>query len=348
MQSRLYQIDQLRGIAACGIMIFHFVSFRFGELPSDSFLGRIGIYGVSLFYVISGIALGHVYGEAQQSNWFPYRSFFVKRYFRLMPLFILATVMTILLSKKAFPASEIILNVTGLFALFDYDGGIATGAWSIGNEWIFYLMLPTLLAIWSHPNNMWRRILIALTILCVVFFAFTPTTSLAAYWNTYIHPLNQCVFFIVGSAFGYFHWHQRPIDWKTPLLGAAALVCFIFYPIAGDRIGLVTGFNRLILTSCVLVFALSWYRMNIRLWSPLEQFLVKLGDWSYSIYMLHPLVWILLVGSLKWLNWQWNEFIVIATACVICLFASMISYNWFERPAMQMAQRFIKRKISNP
>jgi exopolysaccharide production protein ExoZ len=347
MQARLYQIDQLRGLAACGIMLFHFVSFRFGELPSESILGRIGIYGVSIFYVISGIALGHVYGETQQKNGFPYRSFFVKRYFRLMPLFILATVATVVLSKKTYPVSDVLLNVTGLFALFDYDGGIATGAWSIGNEWVFYLMLPTLLAMWSHPNRVWRRFLCAMTILCTILFAFAPATSLASYWNIYIHPLNQCVFFIAGSAFGYFKWHQRLIDWKTPLIGAAALVCFMFLPITGDRIGLVTGTNRLILTSSVLLIALAWYRMNIRFWSPLENLLVKLGDWSYSIYMLHPLVWILLVGGLKWIGWQWNEYAVIAAACVICLFASMISYNWFERPSMQLAQRFIKGKINH-
>jgi exopolysaccharide production protein ExoZ len=344
MNTRLHQIDQLRGIAACGIMVFHFVSFQFGELPAESILGRIGLYGVSLFYVISGIALSHVYGPMLKTRSFPYRSFFLKRYFRLMPLFILATLVAIALSKKQFFPLQIGLNLTGLFALFQYDGGIATGSWSIGNEWVFYLIFPFILAAWSHKSNIWSRLIIMVTLAFWCVFAFHTSHSLANFWIHYIHPFNHLIFFLAGCAMGYQRLHLRPIDWKIPILGILALLVFCILPVYGDRIELVSGWTRLLLSACTICIALAWYRINIRFWNPLELTLFRIGDWSYSIYMLHPIVWALFVGTLKWLQWSWNPMLVIGAAACICIVLSGFVFHWVEKPIMQWSQGRILSK----
>ncbi len=50
---RLYNLDYLRGLAAFGIMVYHYMKYTFGTFTADSFMGKIGIYGVSVFYVLS-------------------------------------------------------------------------------------------------------------------------------------------------------------------------------------------------------------------------------------------------------------------------------------------------------
>jgi exopolysaccharide production protein ExoZ len=339
MKARLHQIDQLRGLAACGIMLFHFISFQYGELSSQDILGRIGLYGVSLFYVISGIALGHIYGSASDQKTFPYRSFFIKRYARLMPLFILATIIAIVASRDSFELQRVVLNLAGLFSLLDYDGGIATGSWSIGNEWVFYLLLPAILALMAVRNK-WIPMVIALAIFLVFCaFAWSGATELTSFWPHYIHPFNHLIFFVAGVGFGKYQLHQRPINWQMPVLGGSALLCFILWPASGDRIALVTGTSRLVLSATTILFALAWYRINIRFWTLIEKSLLHLGDWSYSIYMLHPLVWALVVGLLKKNGWNLTPETTVALCCALTIGASSISYRWLERPCMQWVNR---------
>lgn len=344
MKARLQQIDQLRGLAACGIMLFHFVSFQYGELASNQLLGRIGLYGVSLFYVISGIALGHIYGANTDDKPFPYKSFFIKRYVRLMPLFILATLATVVASKSTFQVERVLLNLTGLFAVFDYDGGIATGSWSIGNEWVFYLLLPTLLAIMSYGRR-WIQISSILLIIALTFvFAWPGAIDLASFWSSYIHPFNHLVFFVAGAVFGKYQLHLKPINWQTPVIGAIALLTFILLPVEGDRLALVTGMPRLVLSTATILVALSWYRINIRFWPPIEKSLLYLGEWSYSIYMLHPLVWAIVIGLMKKSTVILSPIGVITLCILLTLTASGITYRWLELPCMQWVSRRVSLK----
>jgi exopolysaccharide production protein ExoZ len=342
MNNRLEQIDQLRGLAAFGIMCFHLVSFGYGELDAHSFLGRVGLYGVSLFYVISGIAMGHVYGPLFKTRTFSSRSFYVKRYMRLMPLFIVVTLFTILVSKKQWLWTTIVLNLSGLFSLFDYSGGIATGAWSIGNEWV-YLMMPAILAIWSAQAWHWRALLWTISALLLGFFAFAPYEKLAIYWTSYIHPFNHLLFFVAGTYLGFHRLHEKPINWQIPVLGIVALIVFIATPCAGDRIGLVTGWNRLILAAATIAIALAWYRMHIRFIQPLEKILILLGEWSYSIYMIHPISWILLHGANHRLNWGWSTGVEILLCLALSLIGSAITYNWVEKPSIALGQRLLRK-----
>ena len=55
-------LDYFRGICALSIMIYHYSWFVLGQkYTSDNVIGRIGIYGVSLFYVLSGLTMFLVY-----------------------------------------------------------------------------------------------------------------------------------------------------------------------------------------------------------------------------------------------------------------------------------------------
>ena len=61
VNSRLHNLDYLRGLAAASIMFYHFTTWSFGEYDADTLIRRIGIYGVAIFYVLSGLTLYHVY-----------------------------------------------------------------------------------------------------------------------------------------------------------------------------------------------------------------------------------------------------------------------------------------------
>ena len=83
---RLYNLDYLRGLAAFGIMIYHYLSWTLGKFTADTFMGRLGIYGVSIFYILSGLTLFCVYNDKMTLSKKDVATFFKKRVFSIFPL----------------------------------------------------------------------------------------------------------------------------------------------------------------------------------------------------------------------------------------------------------------------
>src|SRR5690349_1671586 len=88
---RLGWLDELRGVAALGVMLAH--GARVLNLaPSHEVLG-MGIRGVQLFYILSGYILYRIYGDL--SNFSQFKSFIGNRFFRIAPLFYFVTLLCV-------------------------------------------------------------------------------------------------------------------------------------------------------------------------------------------------------------------------------------------------------------
>lgn len=148
---RINNLDYLRGFMAFAIMVYHYSSWTLHPFKSDSVLGVLGIYGVGIFYILSGLTLFIVYHEKIEIG--SLKSFFIKRVFRIFPLLWLSIFLSILLTGTKYTLKTIVLNLTGLFGVFEIDKYIATGSWSIGNELVFYLFFPIVLLIVNKKNG---------------------------------------------------------------------------------------------------------------------------------------------------------------------------------------------------
>jgi len=82
---RVESLDYLRGLMALAVMIYHYVAWTIGGLEADSVLGRLGIYAVSVFYILSGLSLAIVYND-RISSIGDVRDFMIKRVFRIFPI----------------------------------------------------------------------------------------------------------------------------------------------------------------------------------------------------------------------------------------------------------------------
>ncbi len=61
--NRIESLDWLRGLMAIAIMFYHLTSWHITPLDSSSVLGRLGIYGVSVFFILSGLSMAVVYSN---------------------------------------------------------------------------------------------------------------------------------------------------------------------------------------------------------------------------------------------------------------------------------------------
>lgn len=333
--SRLDTLDYLRGLAATSIMVYHYTSWSTGQISATHFLGRMGIFGVAIFYILSGLTLTHIYRNTLELTGKGLFSFYKKRALRIFPLLWAATFFSIVLSKKLPNSIDVILNLTGLFGFVKWDTYFATGAWSIGNELVFYSTFPLLLFAFRKSRTL-ILLISALLTACYVYFSFyliNPAKALDLQWSLYTNPLNQAIFFLSGMALNWI-FHDKSIQRPVILtLLISGVLIFLFLPTNTNTSDLVTGVTRIFFSFSSLFICLSFYKSTYILPFNLRNGLSFLGRASYSIYLLHPIVYAVSKVLLNLLFKHYfavPNFVIALFAGIMSLFVSYCTYEYFE------------------
>ncbi|WP_239617121.1 acyltransferase family protein [Cohnella mopanensis] len=349
---RVRSLDFLRGIMALLIMVYHYsgwigINFIY---PLNDLNNRLGIYAVSAFYLISGASLALAYMNQEVNNTL-LKSFVVKRFYRIVPLFYLATTLTILveeLSSLIFSNTlylpeikNLFLNYSLLFSWFDHDGYIATGAWSIGNELVFYSVFPLIL-IMLRKSVYYLVSFFGFSLILTGYFSTTllnDQQSLAEQWSDFINPLNQMYLFIGGLIIGWLFINKKlNIVWISKWLFVASILVFIFFPINGeDQINYVTGFGKVVLS--IAIFSMVMSAMPIKLKeSYLTTVLKFFGDISYSMYLIHPVVYTG-YGIIKTKMQLESNLTTMIVLMIFTISLSTVTYYFIEKPMIKIARR---------
>lgn len=125
--TRFYSLDVLRGVAALGIVFFHWQHFFFIGTESGSFdisglplfqwlylLYTKGYLAVDLFFFLSGFIFYWLYSQQISSGGITFKKFFWLRFSRLYPLHI-ATLLIVAISQKW------VLYETGSYFVYEYN-----------------------------------------------------------------------------------------------------------------------------------------------------------------------------------------------------------------------------------
>lgn len=338
--NRLYNLDYLRGLAAFGIMIYHYLSWTIGGFEADDFMGRVGIYGVSIFYILSGLTLYYVYYDKMKSSRQDIAAFVKKRIFRIFPLLWLATITAILLSRKLPDFSDLFLNLTGLFGFVKWETYFSTGVWSIGNELVFYVFFPFFILF----AKSFRPLFIILSVVIFslyIYFAFAklnPELTLSEQWKNYVNPLNQVFLFLSGFLTGLLFNKTKINNATIATLFFIGLGLFILNPAHGDLINLVTGVNRLIFTFCCLLICFCFYKLTFKFPIFIHKPLTLLGEASYSVYLLHPIIHDL-VGRLKNHTFHFPESVRLILSVYFTLVIAYYTYEYFEKYFIKLGKQ---------
>ncbi|MCX6182494.1 MAG: acyltransferase [Bacteroidetes bacterium] len=336
---RLHSLDYLRGLCAFGIMLYHFLPGSLEQYGSDNSIARLGVFGVSIFYILSGITLHHVYSNQLNFSKKSVVEYFTKRIFRIFPLLWTVTLLFLFLGSRSFEKDVIFLNFTGLFSIYKWDAAIATGAWSIGNELFFYSLFPVLLWTLTKSKPLFFSLLSLSFLLCIYysFFVMNEQSTLWTQWRSYTNPLNQVFLFVGGIYLG--HLLQNKIQKSNWILYALlfSITAFFIYPVSGDLIHLVTGTNRLVFYFLCFAICFCFYKLPVQVPNFLHQPLGKLGEMSYSVYLLHPIVYAALSHFYKE---ESNSFLFIFGAVVSTLSLSYLVYYFFEKKFIALGKSF--------
>jgi exopolysaccharide production protein ExoZ len=348
---RIDSLDWQRGLLAFAIMAYHLTSWELHALDASTLLGRLGIYGVSMFFVLSGLSMALVYNGYIRDAGSSLR-FFVRRIARIWPLLWVAVAFatgTAILAGQPPYWWLILVNLTTAFGFVDPAAYMNVGAWSIGNEMVYYALTPLFIVAYNRSLVVGNLLVLAAALVGAWFAVdvLVPDRSLADQWALYINPFNNLFLYCAGIAL-YYNFHEvRPGMGVVAGMFVVSVAIFLLYPVAGDQIRIVTGICRLAFSVASIVLVLAFYKNTVVLPAILAAPLTRLGVVTYGVYLLHPIVYrILLFVEKKW-HAQLPAPALVGGTMAVTIVLAMVSFEVLEAPVVRIGKRVTSRLSRN-
>ncbi len=371
---RYQALDGWRGICALLVAVHH---FHVNSHLYDVALVRNGYLFVDFFFVLSGFVISHAWGKRIRAAT-DFRSFMARRLARVWPLHVVVLGLFVAMegAKAAVLAHTAITaenapftGDTSLPALFSnlvlvHSLGLHDRAtwnypsWSISTEFYTYAVFGLLCLVGFGQRTVALALVAALAALVV-----------AAFSSEWLHTIADFGFFrcLYGFFIGcvvYRLMARRPprLPFAT-VLEAAAVAVAVLVVWHSDKGTPLSMAAPVVFGLVVAVFSAEAGALSRLLRGALPQ---ALGRWSYSVYLLHSLVLVLIgraagmAGSLTGtsltqpivVNGQvrpllvfggpWGGDLVVVAYVAVVAMAAALAWRWVEQPSQRLLHRLAR------
>ena len=353
--NHLDYVDALRGLAILGVIMVH--TNQYGKIIG-SIVGNVannGRMGVQLFYLASAFTLFLSMKSRMSKEKYPIRNFFVRRFFRIAPLYYIAIIYY--LWQSGFGArywlgdathisvANILSNVFFLHGFNPYwINSLVPGGWSIAVEMMFYVMLPFLFFKIKNINQAFNFLIITILanfILKVVLVNFDPTNS-DYLWGNYLgfYLPNQLPVFALGIIMFFIITEcqsLKEISGKSLLMFSIVLLGQLF-----------TGKS---IFSSPVIFGMGFLTLAISISRHKSKFIVNpiityIGKISFSMYLVHFAVlhWLTKFHLIDFVSSKTlNYCIRVTLVIVLTMIISTFVYHIVEIPFQKIGKKIISQ-----
>jgi peptidoglycan/LPS O-acetylase OafA/YrhL len=337
--ANLSALTGVRALAAFWVVALHFTRFddRFYNVGVANELVRAGALGVTVFFVLSGFIMTHVYRSKFRSNLSlsSWGEFLQNRVARLYPVHVVSALTMFAFAivgwrfgfvphRASFTPLSVLANVTLTQIWFSGVAAMNGVSWSISAEWFAYLLFPMVYFFLWKSGDDWPWIVAPLSLLaCHLAHTHSALVQISAEFS-----LGMAAYELQArkrrAGFG------KSAGILIVLLYLIALyyMSYTYYAV-GASLASVLLFSALVDPADIFGRLLS------------TRVLVYLGEISYSIYMWHMVVWIFLRRGLGvvlhvhvvprlWL---------IALGLLLTLVVSSLSYHFVEEPGRKAIRK---------
>lgn len=355
MQKKRFDgLNHLRATAILMVLVYHYRAFGHPEWVDQ--YGRFGWTGVDLFFVLSGFLITQqLVTEIKLYNTLNIKAFFVKRFFRIIPPYVIILMLYFFYpffrERESLPPLWKFLTFTQNSELDVISEGTFSHAWSLCIEEQFYILLPFLLLLLIKTNTLKYIVGISgFAIFCSILFryvswerlitSFADSDSFIKFWymNIYYPTYNRLDGLAVGVSFGYLFVYSKAfkqfIDSKgnTLFLLSLLFIAFSFW-FCTNQISAsasVIGFTLVALSYGLLVLAAisksSFLNQNR---SRITSLIAK---YSYSIYLSHKGIIHIVQNYTGFQSTYLSGNFVFLLCISFCLVGGFVMHSLIEKP----------------
>jgi peptidoglycan/LPS O-acetylase OafA/YrhL len=338
---RLGYLDPLRGILALCVAVYHLsVWYELTQSGSglNMALAKLGNYGVSAFFVLSGFLLFRTasWSRIQKEG---LGHFWLRRFLRLAPVFYLACALNVALHLGMGPEPSwrfILENLTLTFGAIHPNHALVTGGWYVGLVALLYIAYPAL-AWLREKGGLWFLAALALGLWLWSLPSTLGGVMAQPLWNrfhTYVLAPNQLFLLAWGGLLAGLHTvTEKRLEPKVALLLALPLLAVLVWPWPRffDHLVALTGWIRycylLVITLLVTLAAFTRNGEPGRLGKVVS----RLGDWSYGLYLLHPF-------TMKLVAPHVSGQLGFGISLGLAILAAALVHRWIEEPSGRLGK----------
>lgn len=328
---RLEGLQIGRALAALTVAYYHsnaiFTGWPGAALHQIPGLKEHGYLGVNFFFAISGYVISHVCDRDS----FSVREFLAKRFLRIYPIYwcviLVALVLPLfgVLIPTSFDIRTILYSMTLLPHSETGDARPFLGVtWSLEFEMVFYFLAALTVPFF----RVWG---LAAVLFVLVFWAYVAPPEVFTYHL--VRSLNAD--FLAGVLAYLF---RKQLSYIPPFVlipcGLFGYYCavILFIPFSSSTGGLL-------IVSALVNAKWNWERWPLR-------WLVRMGDASYSLYLLHLLVFYTFASALRKIDFlpAWSAEPIRFLCLALCCWLSLQAFRFIERPMIEYATRVLESK----
>lgn len=357
-------IDQIRGIAAIWILLYHsyqligsylktnkpFAGVSMWEFSNHPLLIPLieGHTAVALFMVLSGFIF--TYGAIDKE--INYKGFITNRFLRIYPLYITLLLIALAANPKAF---DLVSLLCMLFPLADFQtletGPLTAMAWAIGVEFQFYLLFPLLFKLSADkPIKTIAIWLLAINVLRVIVVVLGGNARDLAYW----HLAGRIDQFLLGMLAAFLLKSRTPsIDMCRRLflfsMPLSLLILLTYHSLGGwPSMGKWKAIWPSIEGGMWALFICGLVGAQMKNKSFFSISLQWIGVRSFSIYLLHfSIVQVLCKyhSVLPRLTGEWRIDVLLISLFIvlpITIVVSQLTWHAIEKPFLSLRVAYIK------
>lgn len=349
-------IDAIRGLAILGVVLVHSSQ---NIKPVSSFFVRLmneGAAGVQFFYVASAITLCMSWSLRGSSELNPIKNFYMRRFFRIAPLFYTAIFFYIALygfSPSYWAPNGIdwwFLPVTVLFLHGFHPetiNSVVPGGWSIAVEMTFYFLFPFIFKYIKTVLSCAVAIFISLTLqrynvmLSNALFSYSSENAYILHNFMILNIVSQLPVFLSGVL------AYKVIIGKGLLDRDSVFICSFFFLLL--MIEFIYPSQSFVPHHVVSGFVFSIFAVFLSFF-PLRVFVnglfVFLGKLSFSIYLVHfsVLHFFRYVGLTDLIeDGNLRSFVFFFIVMLTSVFFSYFTHRFIEIPGINFGRKLIGR-----
>jgi peptidoglycan/LPS O-acetylase OafA/YrhL len=339
------ELQSLRGLAACVVMVHHALRTINGANASVWISEKIlnAHAAVVIFFVLSGYVLT-LSLNANKMTAETVGGFWIRRAFRIYPALIAASLLGLayfFLSSpflvagqsdwmrenyqpSGFSVTHVMLSLLGV------DGFLLPQSWTVTVELIVSALLPIVVFVMAQGRAWALATVIALAALSLVFGAGVKQVPL------------YLVCFAIGAAPALYP-KLRALKLHGGVIVLAGAVLLFFRQVAPWEYHAPLPSLVEALASVVLIVGISNQQPRFMRARPLT----LIGDWSYSLYLIHlpvafALAKLMLLTPLRHIP-DAAALVVTLLTVAVTVAASALAYNFIELPPIRISKKIVKR-----